>query len=1023
MNKNFLGILLFAATLAPFSLLAQTTADIHGKVIDGTGDALPGVTVIIVSSKMIGSRTDVTRADGSFLFRRIPPGQYEITATMTGMQTGKTEVNLGLGNVATPTIILTPSETQQTLVVTTTLDPEVESVAVTSHFPSKLIDQIAGGRDQDDIVRLAPGVTFNAGGDASISGANSGGNTWLVNGADARFDNIRSQAGDAIINDSVQETTVLTGAISAEYGQFTGGVVNTITKSGGDEFEGSYRMGLSNLDWTARTPNELASDLEKVDEINQVHTLTFGGPILKERVWFFLAGETTEANVASNFIAPTPLSDRAAEAYGLPINQTAPGARPIPGRIDEDERFEFKLTGRIAEGHDISFSWVNREVLEQNRPQRAYDITATATRTITREQRALTYTGILTPSLNVELQYSDRESVFEARPIPFHLQARLDAGEDLAIIGTSLRNQRGTDSTIQSPQFLGKPDEPRSNETLRAQFSYFLLTDSLGSHDITAGYDTAVDERFVNNRQYVNDWEFFSDFRYEGETAIPIYSPTSSGGRYQSRLYYRPIEIEPVPTRYENWDVYINDSWNLNERWRFNIGLRYDNNQGTRSDGLKSASDSILSPRLSATYDLNADGKHEFSASYSVYGQRVGDAADDGTQAGSTSFARLNYRGPQTENFQDVIQWINDTYGEGFFLDPLGHPNTAQWEDDLASDNLTRGVLGNNTQLFGYVDENGNVVTQGLSTPHTKEIRAGYQLRLGSRGFLKADFVHRDFEDFYVRHINTQTGRTENGDQDLALINNDSNGLYEKTYNAVQTSFRWRFNQSFRVSGNYTWSQLIGNIDGGSSSGILTSATSLTEYPEYNNFPNRLPTGYLPGDQRHILNLFAFYNLSTGFGNFDFALSERVASGSPYSIAWTLDLDGEFAGQYGLPDPDNDPFGYDDPDESATYYLGRGTERSDAMFETNLGINWDIGMFKRFELFVEFDIINIFNAQSEHVGRTFNTTIDELAGFDVFNEVPIEGVHYELSDNFGRADSTADYQRPRSFRMDVGIRF
>ena len=79
------------------------------------------------------------------------------------------------------------------------------------------------GRGQGDIARLAPGVTFNGGtGEAEISGANSGANTWLINGADSRFDNIRSQPGNAIIEDSIAETTVMTAAISAEYGQFTG---------------------------------------------------------------------------------------------------------------------------------------------------------------------------------------------------------------------------------------------------------------------------------------------------------------------------------------------------------------------------------------------------------------------------------------------------------------------------------------------------------------------------------------------------------------------------------------------------------------------------------------------------------------------------------------------------------------------------------------------------------------------------------------------------------------------------------
>ncbi len=1014
----FLCLIAFLTNLS----FAQTTATIQGKVILEDGSGLPGATVLIESPKMIGTRTYVSRANGEFLFRRIPPGNYTVTTTMDGMQTDKRTVLLALGNVATPTIVMKVKQSDEVMTVLGSVDTVLESVEVSANFDSSFVDQLANDRDQGSVARLAPGVNFNGGSggtNVSIAGANSGSNTWLINGADSRFDNIRSQPGDAIITDSIQETTVLTGAISAEYGQFGGGVINTVTKSGGNSFSGSYRLALSNQDWVARTPNELESDLQKVDDVNTTHTVTLGGPILKDRIWFFLAGLSTETNVASNFIAPNPISDRTAESYGLAPGQTAPGARAIPGRVDEDERFEIKLSGRIAEGHEVFGSWVSRDVTQVNRPQTAFDISATATRTITREQRSITYNGTFTPSFSIELQYSDRESVFEERQIPQHLQDQLDAGADIRIVGTALRNQRGPRSVINSPQFLGKPDEPRSNETVRLQANYFLVTDNFGSHDLTAGTQTISDERFADNRQWVNDWAFWSDFRYEGETAIPIYSPTRSGGRYQSRLIYQPIEISSQTTTYDTDSIFINDTWTLNDRWRFNIGFRYDKNEGRRADGLKSVDDDVIAPRLSINYDLHGDGKHEFSVSYSEYAQRIGDAADDGSQAGSTSFAWLNYTGPQTEDYLEVIQWVNDTYGEGFFEDPLNHPNTQQWEDDLRSNGLNRGSLSSPTQLFGVVDENGNIVTQGLSSPTVVESRLGYAIRFGNKGYFKVDYVHRDFEDFYTDHTNLQTGPTENGNDDLNLINNDDN-LYSKNYDGVLTSFRWRFNEKFRLSGNYTWSQLIGNTDGGSQSGILSTSGALTIFPEYNNFPNRSPEGYLAGDQRHVANIFLFYNWSTPIGNFDFALSERYASGSPFSKAWTIDLE-EFPGEYGLPEVGS--VGYVDAPGSSTYFLSRGGERSDDLFQTNLGINWSLNILTRYSLFVEIDIINLFNDDTVHFGRALNTSIDELAPFNVFNETPIEGVHYELDDEFGQANSTGDFPVGRTFRVDVGFRF
>ena len=235
----------------------------------------------------------------------------------------------------------------------------------------------------------------------------------------------------------------------------------------------------------------------------------------------------------------------------------------------------------------------------------------------------------------------------------------------------------------------------------------------------------------------------------------------------------------------------------------------------------------------------------------------------------------------------------------------------------------------------------------------------------------------------------------------------------------MQTSFRWRFNSNFQVQGNYTWSQLIGNTSGGSTSGIIAPNGALTNYPEFNTFDNRSPRGYLGGDQRHIANIFGVYSLDTKVGTFDFSVSERIASGSPYALAWTLDLD-DFAAEYGFPDPDS--LGYQNAPSTTTYVLDREAGRGDTVFETNIGVNWSLKLWK-VQMYIEIDVFNVFNADSADQGRTFNTTVDEIAPFNVFTETPIEGVHYELDSGFGTPDSAPDYQRPRQFFIDFGFRF
>ena len=1007
----------FLLTLVSVAVFAQVTGNIQGTVVDESGGALPGAVVIIESSSMIGNRTDLSRANGSFIFMRIPPGSYTMTCTMDGMQTVKQEVRVALGQTARPTLVLKPATLSDVLTVTATTNPVLETEAVSAHFDNEFLEKAAVRRDQENVALLAPGVIgrfddSNYGGAPSISGAPASGNTYLVNGADSRFDNVRSDAADTVIEDAIQETTVLTAGISAEYGQFSGGVISTITKSGGNQFSGSFRSALTNADWIARDPLELEDEIDKEDKINHVETITLGGPIVKDRLWFFLAGERTELTRDVNYSTARSINDRAAASYGITEPLYEPGIRKVEGRSDERDNYEIKLSGQIAQGHDVFVSYQDREDVNVNNTSSSYDITATASRTVTREALSINYRGSLTPSLTLDLLYTDRESVFLERPIPPHLQ-----GLDLSIYGTQLRNRTGGART-NSPTFLGKPDEPRGNETASAKLNYFLITDNLGSHNIVAGLQNSEDTRFVNNRQFVNDWQFRSDWRFDAQgNAIPIFSPTSSGGRYQSRLYYQPIELSSQTYRFEVQSAYVNDEWALGDKWRFNIGFRFDKNDATDQQGTPVADDSHLSPRLSANWDIFGDRKHQFSVGYAEYVQRTAESADDTSQAGSTSLTILRYGGPQTENFLDVIDWINATYGEGFFQDPLNHPNRAQWEADLSTNNLYEP--GSPVSIIGSIDPNGGGIRGSLDSLVTKEFRFGYTHEWGSRGFVKTDVVLREFDNFAVSNINLQTGPTNNGATDLAVINNDDAG-YERTYNAVQIQGAYRLTDHLNLTGNYTWSQLYGNVDGETSDGVGSTVGLTTEYPEFNNFANRNPVGYLSGDVRHRANIFLNYDFSTGFGNFTISAMEEINSGSPYNRAWTLDYD-EFDGEYGVPELDS--VGYVSPDDTAVYYLAVGEDRAETAYATNLGVNWDLKFFKRASVFVQINVFNLFNQDSADNGRGYRSTINELAPFNVYNETPVEGRHYSLDEFFGTPTASSAFQRPRTFEIDLGIRF
>ena len=120
----------------------------------------------------------------------------------------------------------------------------------------------------------------------SISGSMSFENLFMINGVNVS-ENLRGQAYDLYIEDAIQETTVATAGVSAEYGRFGGGVVNVITKSGGNLFSGSFRDTLNNDNWRKLTP--FPADF-KVNKTVPTYEYTFGGPVMKDHLWFFTAG-------------------------------------------------------------------------------------------------------------------------------------------------------------------------------------------------------------------------------------------------------------------------------------------------------------------------------------------------------------------------------------------------------------------------------------------------------------------------------------------------------------------------------------------------------------------------------------------------------------------------------------------------------------------------------------------------------------------------------------------------------------
>jgi len=288
----FILLLLVAA-----GAYAQGTTGALTGTVTQAGAKLPGVTVTIVSPTLQGSRTTVTGDSGEYSFSAIPPGKYKVTFSLSGLTDVVKNAQVNLLETTPLDADMKMSAVTEAITVTANQATVMETPQVQTNYKQATVNQLPMARNPVAQTALSPGVTGGINGN-SISGAMSYDNLYLVNGAVVN-ENLRGQPHALYIEDAIQETTVITGGISAEFGRFTGGVVSAVTKSGGNEFSGSVRDTMDNPKWTEKSVSTQATP---IDHTNNTYEETLGGRIVRDRLWFFVAGRQAKLQTSSNLV-------------------------------------------------------------------------------------------------------------------------------------------------------------------------------------------------------------------------------------------------------------------------------------------------------------------------------------------------------------------------------------------------------------------------------------------------------------------------------------------------------------------------------------------------------------------------------------------------------------------------------------------------------------------------------------------------------------------------------------------------
>jgi carboxypeptidase family protein/TonB-dependent receptor-like protein len=310
----FIGLFIAIFLFQPLSrsLMAQTTTStIEGTVTDANGAVVAGAEVKVSGTTLAAERTTTTNEEGFFRFAALPAGRYTLTVSGSGFESYRSTVELTLNRVVTLNVQMKVGNVGETVEVSGDTQPLIEpnsSSTGATVTPRQITDFPVNGRNYLDLMQLVPGVAINRQVNPNSDNANpvlgerSGNNNFLIDGQPNK-DNVNGGAAAQFNQETIAEFQVLTSAYKAEFGQASGAIVNVITKTGGNQFHGVGSFfhrneafdSVNSLDPAVVDPKHL----RRFD-----YSLAVGGPIVKDRVFFFGSSERITEDRAIDFAYP-----------------------------------------------------------------------------------------------------------------------------------------------------------------------------------------------------------------------------------------------------------------------------------------------------------------------------------------------------------------------------------------------------------------------------------------------------------------------------------------------------------------------------------------------------------------------------------------------------------------------------------------------------------------------------------------------------------------------------------------------
>ena len=861
---------LSAALLLVVSLAAHaqvTTSTLVGLVRDAQNAVIPGVTVVATHEGTGVVREGVTDANGEFVFSALPNGPYTVKLELTGFKTLQQQgMQLGAGQTVQRTFTLEVGALAETVTVAgeAPLIETAASLQADSLGSQEVRELPVNRRNLTNLMSLTAGVNVSGGGMVQMNGVAAGGTGLTVDGTEANSNpEGRSLAQYGAQNqisvmslDAISEVQIVKGVLPAEYGGVAGGQINVISRSGTNIFHGSAFYSGQNEKWNAR--NFFSTATQPVGTFNQ-YGGTLGGPVLRNRAFFFTTYEGYREEIQQNLSTTVPyqsVRDEILRALPFPETGIVLGILNLPtepivssaGVVNTQigtwrglglrQRHENHI---VAKGDVSLFNGANLAV------------TYTRMRPYTLEPR---------PVLN---NANDRTHPNEQDRIAAQFVATKGAWVSESRFGwnkTYLARLDGFLGTIgpnTPPEVL-----PYGRRVGRLDVSGLFATADAEIYDL-AGTTYSFEQKLSRGYQRHLVKAGFRFMREAGGRLNPEI-PTLMYQTYADLLANIPTSentsygAPPHDSNLDSYSAFVQDDWRVRNRFVLNIGLRYDYYAPVKVRATTPVEVEIVN--FEAATDLR---KLDFGP--------LRDPLEPYNADGNNFAPRAGFAWTLNDDESTVVRG-----GVGFLYSPhlsqtVRHSTANPYipfrivynRTEAAAKGVKWPMYTDDTAQIALRDANGqrsvfSVFDPDIQAPYTIQSMISVQHGIGRTMAAEIGYVHTDGNDFPLQRQFTQAFDRVTGERPNPSLGAPGGYYVDSSqtmvYNGLQTSVRRRFSNRYSWDVNYTFAKSVATQGGDLSAYYIASFENNQDFwdPEYDRGPSS-------NDLRHRLNVSAIYEL------------------------------------------------------------------------------------------------------------------------------------------------------------------